>query len=229
MFFQNTNRKVIFRKFTGNHTADYTAARALVAPYVEGCTIMDALSDYEFYAAGAVTCPIPAINHIFPFLEHNVPGLWTYYCVSQYKDVTNLFVAMPSARTRMLGVQLYRYQLAGFLQWGYNFYNTFWSAHRIDPYATVDADGRFPAGDPLQVYPGENGLPEESLRIVVLHQAMQDLRALQWLETLIGREKTLQFLLECADGPLTLTEYPRDPAFFDTLRQRVNAAILANT
>jgi len=209
--------------------ADYKSARALVAPYVEGCTIMDALSDYAFYTSGAVTCPIPAINHLEPFLENNVPGLWTYYCVSQYKDVTNLFIAMPSTRTRMLGVQLYRYQIAGFLQWGYNFYNTFWSAYPINPYFTTDADGRFHAGDPLQVYPGEGGVPEESLRIVVLHQAMQDLRALEWLETLIGREKTLALLFDCAQGPLTLTEYPHDPAFFATLRQRVNAAILANT
>ena len=209
--------------------ADYVAARALVAPYVEDCTIMDALSDYAFYATGAVTCPIPAINHIAPFLENKVPNLWTYYCVSQYKDVTNLFIAMPSTRTRMLGVQLYRYQITGFLQWGYNFYNTFWSGHHVDPYATTDADGRFPAGDAFKVYPGENGVPEESLRIVVLHQAMQDLRALNWLEALIGREKTLEILLSCADGPLTLTEYPRDPAFFTTLRQRVNSAILEHT
>lgn len=208
---------------------DYKAARALVAPYVEDCTIMDALSNYEFYASGVVTCPIPSINHLEPFLENNVPDLWTYYCVGQYKDVTNLFIAMPSARTRMLGVQLYRYNLAGFLQWGFNFYNSFWSTHSIDPYFSTDADGRFPAGDPQQVYPGENGQPEESLRLMVLQQAMQDLRALQWLESLTGREKTLELLQDCAQGPLTLTEYPRDEAFFESLRERVNVAILAQT
>lgn len=209
--------------------ADYTAARALVAPYVEDCTIMDALSDFAFYETGAVTCPIPAMNHIEPFLEHNVPNLWTYYCVSQYKDVTNIFIAMPSARTRMLGVQLYRYNLAGFLQWGYNFYNSFWSTHAIDPYFTTDADGRFPAGDPLHVYPGKGGIPEDSIRLMVLQQGLQDLRALRWLESLIGREKTLEILLDCAQGPLTLTEYPRDNAFFDRLRERINMAILGQT
>lgn len=208
---------------------DYKAARALVAPYVEDCTIMDALSDYAFYASGVVTCPIPSINHLDPFLENNVPNLWTYYCVSQFKDVSNLFVAMPSARTRMLGVQLYRYDMAGFLQWGYNFYNSVRSSHTVDPYFTTDSDGCFPAGDPLHVYPGKDGQPEDSLRLMVLQQAMQDLRALRWLESLIGREKTLELLLDCAQGPLTLTEYPRENAFFERLRERANVAILAQT
>ncbi|MBR5230831.1 MAG: DUF4091 domain-containing protein [Clostridia bacterium] len=208
---------------------DYRAARALVAPYVEDCVIMDALSDYAFYASGAVTHPIPAINHMDPFLENKVPDLWTYYCVSQYKDVTNLFIAMPSPRTRMLGVQLYKYDLAGFLQWGFNFYNSFWSTHSIDPYHTTDADGRFPAGDPLQVYPGRGGMPEESVRLMVLHQAMQDLRALRWLESLIGREKTLNILQECAKGELTLTAYPKEGEFFERLRGRINAEIIAKT
>ena len=196
---------------------DYKAARALVAPYVENCVIMDALSNYEFYESGVVTCPIPALNHLHPFLENKVPNLWTYYCVSQYKDVPNQFISMSSARVRMLGVLLYRYQIAGFLHWGYNFYNSFWSAHPIDPYACTDADTRFPGGDPFKVYPGEDGIPEESIRLVVLHQAMQDLRALDWLETLIGREKTLELLLSCAEGPLTLEEYPRDSTFFTRL------------
>ena len=206
---------------------DYQAARALVAPYVEDCTIMDALSEYAFYASGAVTCPIPATNHIAPFLEHEVPDLWTYYCVGQYKDVSNTFIAMPSARTRMIGVQLYRYNLAGFLQWGYNFYNSMWSTHAVNPYFTTDSDGCFPAGDAFDVYPGADGQPEESLRVMVWLQALQDLRALRWLESLIGREKTLEILLNCAEGPLTWAEYPHDEAFFDRLRERVNAEILA--
>ena len=55
-----------------------------------------------------------------------------------------------------------------------------------------------------------------------LHLAMQDLRALEALETLRGREHVLHLLNECAQGPLTLTEYPREAAFFEKLRHRVN-------
>ena len=42
-------------------------------------------------------------------------------------------------------------------------------------------------------------------------------------------EKTLELLLDCAGGMLTLTEYPRENAFFERLRERVNVAILAQS
>lgn len=208
---------------------DYKAARALVAPYVEDCPIIDALSSLKFYASGAIKKPIPAINHLQAFVDAGVPDLWTYYCVSQYKDVSNLFIAMPAARTRMLGVQLYRYDIEGFLQWGYNFYNTQESRYAINPYAVTDADGVFPAGDPFQVYPGPDGFPQESIRLLLCHMAMQDLRALRWLESLTGREHVLSLLRECAGGEVTLTHYPQDAAFFGTLRARINAEIMRHT
>ena len=109
-----------------------------------------------------------------------------------------------------------------FLQWGYNFYHTELSRRQINPYETTDAGGVFPSGDPFQVYPGPDGNPEESLRFMNLHLAMQDLRALEALETLRGREHVLQLLNECAQGLLTLTEYPREAAFFEKLRRHVN-------
>ena len=204
----------------------YIAARKLVEPYVEGCPIIDALSDIAFYASGAATRPIPALNRIQPFLDAGVPNLWSYCCVGQFKDVSNLFIAMPAARTRMLGVQLYKYELAGFLQWGYNFYNAPLSAYRIDPFASTDSAGCYPAGDPFSVYPGEDGQAMESIRLLLIHMAMQDLRALRQLEALAGREHVLALIEAVAAGPLTLTEYPRDPAFFTALRKRVNGEII---
>lgn len=208
--------------------SDYRAARALVEPYVDGRPIIDALSSVELYKQGAVSHPIPGINHLLPFLEAQMPQVWTYYCVGQYKNESNVFIAMPGARTRMLGVQLYKYNVEGFLQWGFNFYNTQGSLYAVDPYLSTDADGALPAGDPFIVYPGPGGQAEESLRALYMGMAMQDLRALQWLEKLIGREKVLA-LIEDTAGVLTLTEYPYDMAFFTRLRERVNAQILLNT
>lgn len=210
-----------------DHLESYRHACSLVKPYLQGRPVIDALSDFAFYQTGALEKPVVAIDHLEPFLQAGVPGLWTYYCVGQYRDVTNSFMAMPAARTRMLGVQLYRYQLEGFLQWGYNFYHTQLSLAPLNPYEVTDAGGVFPAGDAFQVYPGPDGQPEESLRFMLDHLAMQDLRALEALETLRGREHVLRLLEECAQGPLTLTEYPRDAAFFDRLRRRVNEELIA--
>ena len=204
---------------------DYAAAAALVTPYIAGCPVIDALSDLALYQSGAVSHPIPALNKLLPFVDAGVPDLWTYYCVGQYIDVPNHFIAMPGARTRMLGIVLYRYGLRGFLQWGYNFYNSRLSMYPIDPYAITDADGAFPAGDAFIVYPGANGEPEESLRMLILHSAMQDLRALQWLESLTNREHVLALITQVAGMAISNTEYPHDPDFFLRLRDRVDSEI----
>ncbi|MDO5085038.1 MAG: DUF4091 domain-containing protein, partial [Erysipelotrichaceae bacterium] len=144
---------------------------------------MDALSTFEIYQSGIIEHPVVATDHIQPYLDNQVEGLWAYYCCSQKLKVANRFMAMPSARNRILGVQLYKYNIKGFLHWGYNFYNSQFSLEKIDPYFVTDAGEAFPSGDAFLVYPGENGQAIESIRLMVLSQAIQDLRAFQLLES----------------------------------------------
>ncbi len=188
--------------------------------------VMDALSNYSFYEKGLVPCPIPSLDHIEPFLEHNVPNLFTYYCCSQTKEVSNRMIAMPSARNRILGVQLYKYAIAGFLQWGYNFWFSQYSIRPVDPYMVTDADDAFPSGDPFIVYPGANGTPVPSLRQLVYNEGLQDMRALQLLESLTSREETLCWLEKQWDKPLTFREYPQDAAWLLSFRQALNAEVM---
>ncbi len=206
----------------------YMAARNMASPLLKGFTIMDALSHVEFYHSGAVEHPIPATNHIEPFLEANIPGLWTYYCCGQNVDVGNRFVAMPAYRSRVLGVQMYKYNIAGFLQWGYNFYYSQHSRDKLEPYAANDGYGFAPAGDAFIVYPGQDGTPNPTMRLPVFGDVFQDIRALQLCEKLCGREAVLEMIEEGCDEPLTFSSYPRDAAYLLNLREKVNAAIAAN-
>ncbi len=210
---------------SAEHLASYTAARDLIAPHIGSIPIIDALSDYAFYTTGAVRKPIPASNHIQPFLDGQVPGLWTYYCCGQGRDVSNRFMAMPSARNRILGVQLYKFQIEGFLQWGYNFYNSRHSVRHIDPFAVTDADCSFPSGDAFMVYPGPDGQPEASIRLKVFHQGLQDLGALQLLESLTSRETVLTLVEDSLPEPITFSRYPTGARWLLDLRSRVNQAI----
>jgi len=172
------------------------------------------------------TVNVPANNHIDPFINAKVKGLWTYYCVAQYKDVSNLFIAMPSARNRIFGVQLYKYDIEGILQWGYNFYKSQYCGYNIDPYAVTDADGFAPAGDPFQVYPGKGGIPEESIRFMVTQQAIFDLRALKMLEGLTSKEYVMEIVEDSLAKPITFSVYPKTDAYIFALRDRVNREIL---
>ena len=203
---------------------DYRAAHDMAAHFLHGMPIIDALSNYEFYRTGAIEKPIPAINHMDDFLANNVPGLWTYYCIGQYKDVVNTFIAMPGQRTRMLGMLLYKFDIEGFLHWGFNFYNSQGSTRPINPWFDTDCDGFGPAGDAFQVYPGADGEPVESLRMMYAAEAMYDLRALRLLESLKGRDYALS-VLEAGIAPITFTQFPRDADWLLNVRERINAEI----
>lgn len=200
----------------------YKAARDMVRPHIKDMPIIDALSDLSFYKTGIVEKPIPASDHIEPFLAEKVPGLWTYYCCGQAVDVANCFMAMPAARVRVLGIQLFKFDIEGFLHWGYNFYNSQHSLQRIDPYSNTDSLGAFPSGDAFLVYPGKGSKPEPSLRLKLLDQAMSDLRALRLLEKLTSRQYVLDLLEEGLAKPLTFSEYPHDAAWLLSLRRKIN-------
>lgn len=200
----------------------YRAALESVSAQLEGFKRMDALSDYEFYKLGLVPIPVPSNDHSEAFLEANVPNLWTYYCTAQHLEVSNRFMAMPSARNRAIGVQMYVNRIAGFLHWGYNCYTTYLSLMPIDPYAVTDAGGAFPGGDPFLVYPGKGLAPEESVRLLVLYQAQTDLRAMQQLERKKGRD----FVLDLIGTEIGFKQYPHDDEFYINLRNRVNKELV---
>ena len=212
-----------------DHLEPYRAAREQIADLLEGYVVMDALSNFEFYKTGAVQNPIPANNHIDPFLEANVPNLWTYYCCGQGNDVSNRFLAMPTARTRVIGTQFWKYKIAGFLQWGYNFWYAQGSTHAIDPYAITDGDYFVPAGDCFSVYPGPKGQPYETLHLKGFTMALADMRAMYLAEEKCGREAVMAALEgelgEDYERGITFSQYPWDAAWLEGVRAKVNALI----
>lgn len=201
------------------HLAVYTKSRDTAMKYLEGCKIIDALSDYEFFEKGVVKNPVVSINHIEPFIG-NVDELWGYYCCSQSRGVSNRMIAMPSARNRYIALQMYKYGMKGFLQWGYNFYYTQYSKKKINPFFETDSGGAFPSGDPFSVYPGEDG-PLESLRLKVFYHALEDLAAMRLLERYIGYEETLKIIEEVA-GNVVFEKCTSDANIIFEIRNRIN-------
>jgi len=201
-----------------DHFDRYREVSSWFRPLIEGCTQFDALSNLDFYQMGLVEQPVVATNHAEPFLEAEVPNLWCYYCCSQSADVSNRFFAMPSYRTRIIGAQMYRLGVRGFLHWGYNFYYSQLSVSKIDPYCVTDACLAFPSGDAFSVYPFEDGVTP-SLRFKVFYDALQDMRLLKLVEQKIGREAVIAKLDELCGQPMRFTGYPKTTAFFDALNE----------
>jgi hypothetical protein len=198
------------------HLEQYAKAKEILKPLIQGSHHIDALSSYEFYQKNLVDCPVVATDHIGAYLDAKVKNLWCYYCCGQGYKLSNRFLSMPSYRNRILGVQLYKYDIKGFLHWGYNFYYSQFSRKKIDPYSVTDADLAFPSGDAFSVYPIENGVTP-SLRQKVFSNGLEDVRLLMLLEQRIGREATLELLARVAGMEITFTEYPHDELFFKKL------------
>ncbi len=206
---------------------NYSKASAIVKELFGEFTIIDALSNYKFFQDGLVQLPIPANDHIKPFIG-NVKELWTYYCSAQTKDVSNRFFSMPSQRNRVLGCQLYKYDVKGFLHWGYNFWYKRLSVGAVDPFAETDAGGFFPSGDSYVVYPGKDERPLLSLRLKVFYDAIQDVMAMKLLESYIGKEEVVKIIEQGTSKPIEFDVYPNSDEWQLDMRERINEAIREN-
>ena len=200
----------------------YSRLRKRIAPFLGEYPILDAVSRYSFVERGIVDRPVPGNNHLELFLENNVKGLWTYYCCAQGDKVPNRFMSMPSVRNRIMGVLIYYFDIKGFLHWGYNFYNSQYSIEHINPYAVTDAGGAFQAGDAFLVYPGRDGKPEDSLRMMALNEGFQDYRALVKYEEKVGREVVIAIIERLYGGKLSMENYPTSYKYIEDLRKTIN-------
>ncbi|XSS43408.1 DUF4091 domain-containing protein [Propionibacteriaceae bacterium Y1685] len=203
--------------------AQYARVKEITGPLLDGAVVVDALSDHEFFSQGLVPIPVVATDAVKPFLESDIDPLWVYYCTSQSVDVANRFIGQPSYRNRVLGLQLFTFGCAGFLHWGFNFWNAGLSLYPIDPFADTTAGHQFQAGDPFVVYPGPDGTAWDSIRLRVFAEAMADVRALHLLAGLIGRDRAVELINP--HGSLAFDSYPHEPAYYLSTRAAINDAI----
>lgn len=206
----------------------YGKASKLIHRLFKGYKIVDALSDYNFYRLGIVSTPIPSTDHIHKFIG-NAKELWCYYCSGQRNHfVANRFFCNESLRTRVLGYQLYKFNVRGFLHWGYNFYYTQLSKKLINPYEVSDAGKAFPSGDSYMVYPAPDGTAYHSLRLKVFYDGLQDMAALNTLEKLIGKSACINIIEENGSHNITFRNYPHSNDWLLETREKINESIKNN-
>lgn len=100
---------------------------------------------------------------------------------------------------------------------GLNFYNSFKSWYKINPYLTTSADGVFPSGDGYILYPGEDTV-YGSIRGEVTYQAIIDMNICFALEEIIGRDAVIKMIDKAAGGELRFDQYPSGNGFLEELR-----------
>lgn len=172
--------------------ARYAIISGVMKKYIEGFEVMDAMFDYEHFKNSGSTIPLTSIMKVDNFKD-KCDKFYLYYCCAEDCTLSNRFIHMPLYRTRSIGYQLYASGATGFHHWAFNFYFSRESYGLIDPFSNTDAGGGFPAGDAFCVYPGKEG-PLKSIRLIAFFEALQDIRALQLLESLIGRAETIKLI-----------------------------------
>ena len=187
--------------------------------------ILDAINDSTVCRQCGIDTPVPLTVQLHRFRGMKLPERWTYYCCAPTKKAPNRFIHFPSARNRIIGVLLWKYQLDGFLHWGYNFYFEALSRYVLDPEKDPTCGEFYPPGDGFLVYPGPSGEPDDSIRHEVFLEALQDFRALDLLASLLSPARVRRLLTQWC-GRLTMLEYPRGEKAVLELRHRINRAIL---
>ena len=210
-----------------NQLESYRAAHNAVADLLDGNPICDAMFDCSFYEAGLVDAPILYVSHLKDYDKEKCPSIWVYY-TGGGSNTSNRKISNTASATRVIGLQMYKYEAKGFLHWAYNFYYDRLSFGFANPAVSPNAYKMFPGITQL-AYPvlgkGKNTV-FPSIREKLMGEAIDDLRALKLLESKIGREATLK-LCEDRLGEITATNIPSGEAL-RLLREEVNEMIANN-
>lgn len=206
----------------------YSAARRIVAEKLDGFMQGDALSHFEIYEKGLCKNPIVATPDIEPFLG-KVKNLWAYYVGSSslLGATSNRTLHISRERNRMLGVQLFYYDIKGFLHWGYNNYYGELSSYFFNP-ALNPCGGFALAGTSYFVYPAFDGTCYQSVRQKIFAEGLVDMRLLELTKKLVGKEKC-HALIEKHFGVPTFKTAPKDAASFSEFIDEIYETIKTAT
>ena len=208
------------------HLEQYKKNKENLKSVLDGWKLLDALSHVEFYKEGVVEIPVPISESIESFMAEDIKERWIYYCCYPTVGYSNRFMGMHSARTRFMGMQMYKYGIEGFLHWGLNFYNNQFSHDHIDPFLNGNAGYWAGGGDAVSIYPGRHGTPLESLRLIAFRQGLEDIRALKLCESLYSKEEVVNRLEELFGEAITFKKCVNDTETMEKMRATIDQMIM---
>jgi len=106
--------------------------------------------------------------------------IWFYTCLNPKGEYANRFIELPLIKTRILHWINFRYQIPGYLHWGFDF----WRGG--DPYdettsIQLESGTILPGGDAWIVYPADSGI-YSSIRLEAMRDGIVDYELLKMLE-----------------------------------------------
>ena len=209
----------------GEQMAEYARIASIAHRYGPDLPIIEALDvseDYEFFDEH-VDVWVPQLGRFDDHMEliraRREAGkqVWLYTCLAPRGRYPNRFVDYPLLKTRVLHWMNYRWDMPGYLHWG-------WNAWTPRPFQELEPEwgggSTLPPGDAYLVYPGHGGVLD-SLRYEQMLEGIQDYELLKALHE--RRPEEAQKIAAAAVP--SFTEYVRDPGSFRAMRGRLLAAL----
>jgi hypothetical protein len=206
----------------GAQMPDYIRIADLARKYAPELPVIEALdvggSDYEVFDR-CVDIWVPQLGRFDAQVEllraHRAAGkqAWLYTCLFPTGRYPNRFVDFSLLKTRLLHWINYRWDLPGYLHWG-------WNAWTPRPFLELEPEWNdgftLPPGDGYLVYPGR-GAVLDSIRSEQMLEGIQDYELLMALH----RKRPEMAQAIAAETIPSFTDYVREPRAFRRLRERL--------
>ena len=209
---------------SAEHAPAYSRAWSIVKELLAEYSVGDALSNYSLYEAGLVKMPIVSTHNADDFFGR-CENFMLYYTGGHLDEgLSNRILTSSPQKTRMLGLQLYKYRAKGFLHWGYNYYYGRMCHGIFDPMCDPCGYRNMPAVSYL-VYPLFDRSVAPSIREIQMRDAMSDYAALLRLESLIGYDATVRFCTDFFGEEITVFTCPDSGEQMLAFREALNREI----
>lgn len=199
----------------------YKKLSAMVREFAPKLRIIDASMCTEIAGALDIWVPQPpeyeAKQTFFEERKKAGDDVWFYTCLSPKGKYMNRFIDYPLIETRLLHWMNFKYDLSGYLHWGFNY----WQG---DPFTVLEpgwGGGTYlPPGDSHIVYPGKRG-PMSSIRLEALRDGVEDYELLR----LLAKKDESKAREICDSVVRTMTDYTLEPSEFRKARMRLIKAL----
>jgi Domain of unknown function (DUF4091) len=215
----------------GDEPAAYARVAALVRKHLPGVPTIDAIDAHDVPGAlrEASDVWVPQLgrfdNQLALLAERQRAGheVWFYTCLFPRGRYMNRLMDLPLLKTRLLHWVNYRYSLAGFLHWGWNFWGPE-PTKNTQPVINLNQT-LLPSGDAFIVYPDRARLGVlSSVRLEAMREGIEDYEMLAAL----GRRDRGAADALAREAVATFTEYVRDPGAFRRIEAKLIEALGAD-
>jgi hypothetical protein len=212
----------------GGEPPYYARFGAIVRRFLPGVSTMDAMDAATMSEELKKNCDVwvPQLGQFdgqMNMIAERIKSgseVWFYTCLFPTRRYMNRLIDFPLLKVRLLHWLNFRYGMAGYLHWGWNY----WTPEPVnDTQPVIDANTELlPAGDAFIVYPDrERKSVFSSIRLETMRDGIEDYELLQALSE--KDPAAAQRLVQ--DAVASFTDYVREPAAFRRIQRRLLEAL----